>query len=440
MAYVKDSFIAISDFHSTDTLLYKMINHYLDEYEYIYILGDVTDRGPNKDGTGGIKLLNSIRTLSQLYPDRIRYIPGNHDWFLYRYAMGDKSQEANLLHNGGARTKFDIDWLEKNNPKELASIINWLGSQPLQCIHGFNGKVYGLAHAFFNQTAYMKYPNLCLKDEDRLDNNFKEKFMDILWFRKENQGYDKSDVPRANIEVIVGHTPLVYRKGANLDLKNEYGETVKVHCVDGGLSYTGDMLKYDGGDTEIKTIDGSHYDTSPKPNLNNNEASLYNAEKLLNEIVIQTILENVDMTEAYDIIYEMFKNFDRNYVPVTNNLRNRAHILTKEKVQKILDRFIEENKDNELVDQDSGLNVYSYIIYTAMDYIYSCLLVRYGFKEQAQDNLLCYLNSGELSYMTSHGNARMIAKRIGLDNLKKVSPKHIDKISNELEITNKFRI
>lgn len=440
MAYVKNSFVALSDFHSTNDLLDKVTNYYLNEYEYIYILGDATDRGPKKDGTGGIELLNGIRTLTTLFPNRVRYIPGNHDWFLYRYALGEDYQANNLLRNGGSRTKYDIDLLKQNNPMEFNKLINWLGSQPLQLIHRFDGKTYGLAHAFFNQTLYDSYPTLCLRDEKYLSINFAEKFKDILWFRKESQEYNPADVPRGNMEVIVGHTPLVYRKNSNLDLVNNYGEKVKVHCVDGGLSYTGDMLKYDGGYGEIKTIRGEHHDTSPKIEESSNK-KVENYENLFKEIVIQTIIESKSMNEACYVIYEMFRNFNKDYVTNTNNLKQRASILNSDKLQKILRNFVNENIDNPMLNQTNEFDVYSYIVYTSLDYIYFCLLAKYGTIEHAQNNLTAYLNSGSDSYITkSQGNARTVAQKVGLENLKSVSLNHINKLISELEKENKFKI
>ena len=60
-------FVAISDFHGIDYPLEKIKNYYLNEYEKIYILGDATDRGKDKNGTGGIALLNEIYNLTQKY-------------------------------------------------------------------------------------------------------------------------------------------------------------------------------------------------------------------------------------------------------------------------------------------------------------------------------------------------------------------------------------
>ena len=84
-----------------------------------------------------------------------------------------------------------------------------------------------------------------------------------MWFRKQDDRYQPEYVPHNVIEVI-GHTPEFYRGKENLDLQNNYGETIKVMCVDGGIAYNGDMLKYDGGKEEVRTVFGYHQDTSPQ--------------------------------------------------------------------------------------------------------------------------------------------------------------------------------
>ena len=75
----KDSFVVISDFHSYEWPLKKITDYYLKEYDKIFILGDATDRGPYGDGEGGIDLLFKIKELTEKYPNRVIYIPGNHD-------------------------------------------------------------------------------------------------------------------------------------------------------------------------------------------------------------------------------------------------------------------------------------------------------------------------------------------------------------------------
>ena len=118
--FKKGSFVAISDFHSYRWPLEKVKDHYLNEYETIYILGDATDRGEYSDGSGGISLLLEIKKLSEQYPGRIVYLPGNHDDFLYQYAKyDDYKAQINLIRNHGSQTIKDIDSLRDYHPKEF---------------------------------------------------------------------------------------------------------------------------------------------------------------------------------------------------------------------------------------------------------------------------------------------------------------------------------
>lgn len=56
---VPDSFVAISDFHAIEWLLEKGKNHYLNEYDKIFILGDATERGEKE-----CFILQNISTLT----------------------------------------------------------------------------------------------------------------------------------------------------------------------------------------------------------------------------------------------------------------------------------------------------------------------------------------------------------------------------------------
>ena len=96
------NFVSISDIHS-DRNLFNQINEFLKEYEVIYILGDATDRGIKEDGTGGVKILLEIKELTEKYPGRVIYIPGNHDEFIIGSFYGNNKREYRIyMHlNGG---------------------------------------------------------------------------------------------------------------------------------------------------------------------------------------------------------------------------------------------------------------------------------------------------------------------------------------------------
>ncbi len=103
------SFVVISDFHSTDWSLKKVKDYYMNEYDVVYVLGDVTDRGPYMDGTNGISMLLEMMELSK---SNVVYIPGNPDDFIYKYMnlrlRGIQGESLdlisyNVIRNGGKK-------------------------------------------------------------------------------------------------------------------------------------------------------------------------------------------------------------------------------------------------------------------------------------------------------------------------------------------------
>lgn len=302
-SHPKDSFVAISDFHGYNYPIHKILNYYLEEYEYIYILGDATDRGPYGDGTGSIELLRMIKKLSELYPGRIIYVPGNHDSFIIGYDRGDITSTLSMKRNKGSKTYEELESLKKNNPWEYNNLINWLENLPLQRIHKYNGKYYAFAHAFFDQLLYNKNLNFNLDDyfdRSNVDSNLGTR---VLWFRKKDldktpesiadakvqekeKKYVKMACPDSDITMVVGHS-ICCEGSRSLDLINRHGDTVKVHCVDGGIAYDGVMLKYDGGEQTNKTVLLEH--SSPKSNDNN--LSLEMAKACLNNYIVSSIYD-----------------------------------------------------------------------------------------------------------------------------------------------------
>ena len=259
------SFVVVSDFHAVKWPLQKVKEHYIKEYDKVYILGDVTDRGENGRGKDGVRLLQEIKELSEQYPEKVVYVPGNHDSFVYLYGTtGDLSAKNCLTRNHGEDTIEDIENMRRNNPEALKDLLTWLGNQPLQVMHQYNGKTYALAHAFFNDLIYSLNPDFNLKTLTAIKNQTARNLGEqIIWFRKSDNSYNPEHVPADVIEVV-GHTPESTREGYNLDLNNSRGGRTKVICVDGGIVFEDNMLKYDGGQSEVRTVNGYHQDTSSK--------------------------------------------------------------------------------------------------------------------------------------------------------------------------------
>lgn len=275
--YEPDSFVALSDFHGSEWVLNKVKNHYMSEYETIFNLGDITDRGNDS-----VQMLLDYKKLSEENPNRVKYIPGNHDEFLYGAFRANTEQVRNgyiqnLERNGGSKTYSDMLNLARTNPNEFNSLLDWLGSQPLQTTHKYGGKDYAFAHAFFNWDLYKRNPNFSLADYvktggmyNRGQNSY---YSSILWYRKNQKTpfqIDMNNLPPDNYTMVIGHTP----NENNADLGN-----VKVICVDGGASAKStngikSTRKFDGGSGPEVTINIEHHDTSPKSNAR--EINAYN--------------------------------------------------------------------------------------------------------------------------------------------------------------------
>ena len=283
-SYERGSFVALSDFHGADWVLDKVGNHYMNEYETIFNLGDITDRGKEP-----FKLLLDYMELSKKYPGRVVYVPGNHDSFIYGvYRAADAQQcsnyKASLTGNGGLETYQQMEELRKSNPHKFNELLDWLGSQPLQRVHvDNNGKKYALAHAFFNNTLYKQNQYYSLKDYMKdvqyTGDGIKTPIGNILWFRKGKSQFNPADLPSSDYTMIIGHTA----NANNLDLGN-----VKVIDVDGAASRqnsdgTYSTRKYDGGDDVVYTVSYEHKDTSKINTDLSSNAEHISVSDILNE-------------------------------------------------------------------------------------------------------------------------------------------------------------
>lgn len=286
-----EDFIVISDFHSMWEPYYKLENYYIFDYNNIYILGDVTDRGEDGKGTDGVKILLSIMELDkkiQALPKEVReknhignihYIPGNHDDFLYEYALlQDENAKENLKINHGEQTIKDIDDIRKKNPKLLEKLTEWLGSKPLQVKHkGRDGKVYCLAHAFFDEVLYNQNKDYSLSDYLHAKTLYRGLF-NVFWFRKGQDAYQSFRVPSSDNIGVIGHTPSMLNPNTrNFDLDGSDGKTFRVMNVDGGLAYGGNMLEYSGGDTIIKA---NRFDTEELEKIKKKKYPYYSIDDI----------------------------------------------------------------------------------------------------------------------------------------------------------------
>ena len=268
------SFVVVSDFYSNQWPLDKIESYYLNEYEYIFILGDATDRGESKQSAGGINLLIKIMELTKKYPNRIFYVPGNHDQFLYEYmSERDEFSRNMLLRNGGQQIIADIDNLKQTDPNKFIELMEWLGSCPLQRKHEYQGKRYVMAHALFTEYLWKVNPDYSLNHYiNESECNIKDVARRTLWFRKNKDIYWQNELPDYDCTMVIGHTPPHSREGLDLSLINRHGDKISVICVDGGITFNHrkdsgmkySTEKYVGGDGgAVYTFKGGHH-TSTK--------------------------------------------------------------------------------------------------------------------------------------------------------------------------------
>lgn len=294
------SFVAISDFHSYSWPL-KKIKLYLKEYDVVYVLGDSIDRGPEKNGSGGLKLLIEIMDLCNKYPGKLVYVPGNHDEMLYRYMSCPKDQNNPIYNysNGTKGTIRDCNNLKRNNYKLYQELYTWLGNLPIQYKHEYHGRKYALAHALFNEKLYDLNPNLCLKDYANLlygkkSKDMVERIFNILWFRKNDSTfmYHKNELPSSDTTMVVGHTPPKSRTYGDLNLINDSGEIIEVECVDEGIAYSlnhDTMRKYDFNGSHVTRI-YYHEDTSNTKNNAKNVVTKNNKSTRTSNSLYKTVI------------------------------------------------------------------------------------------------------------------------------------------------------
>lgn len=309
-------FVVTSDFHGYTYPLEKIKKHYLNEYDRIYILGDATDRGTDQTGTGSIRLLLDIMELSKQYPDKVIYVPGNHDEFLLGYVRNKQhmdpyyscSYAANLMYNGGETTIKELNELKRMNPQKYNELISWLGRLPLQRVDKYNGKTYVFAHAIFNQCLYNINPNYCLEDYFREEEHSERRRManDVLWFRKDKNHYNTWEMPSSDKIMVIGHTIEKKTRGKNLDLYDPRGNMIEVHCVDGGIAYGGGMLKYDGGPSVLWTTSVQHNNTSQ----DTDSSFIGNSEVIFQDYILGLTLNEGTLGIRKAILERCPKNID----------------------------------------------------------------------------------------------------------------------------------
>lgn len=432
---VSSSFIIISSFHSNTYTLDNIISNYLNEYETIYIFGNSINQEKKNIEIRSIKKLLDIKNLSDKYPGRVVYIPGNFDSYIYDYIVyGDNKVEFFLNANDNLNIIDDYNNFMRDlkNSNETTEVINWLGKLPLQKIHYYNGKKFVLSNNFFNQRLYKENPKLSLKDLYTIKISNPKEYEDLLktiYFINNGSdfNYHPNDLPSSRDVMVIGHLPSKYRVNKTLDLENSNGEIVKIFCVENGFAYDGSIFKYNGNDKVCIPLNIDKQNIIPNykemDNIIEDKRFLDDIDKtqsLLKKIIIEVLKSNSDMDYCYDLLKHLFSTADDLYFFQDNETVRKTPSLNIKDINTVFKfyYYLKNSKIPNTISEDIYMN---FIYETALEYIIQCLESKYNSKHSAAKQINQLFLEEDFSYITnSVGQARIIAKKVGINNLKSI--------------------
>ena len=206
----------------------------LSENARVFIMGDslYSDKSSYQNR---IETLIKIYELSKKYKNRLIYIPGIFDRYLYGYLFSDNK----VLYDEALKSILGDDMIANINAfkltdyKDLYEMGSWLGSLPIQRAYNDGISIYLMASSFFSDVLYTHYPDYCLKDYfSNVVNNSIQKLSKIVIGDKTDYDYnnsfptyshtmiisDDSNLSKNNIKI--DSRPIVYIYGT----KKYYGQ------------------------------------------------------------------------------------------------------------------------------------------------------------------------------------------------------------------------
>ena len=195
----------MSDLHGATKRFHKMlkqININLLSEDYLYIDGDIIDRG--KDS---IRLLFEIYEMQKKYGDHVIVTVGNHEFFLYQYATGDLSERRYVAY-GGEDTIREFKELN-NSDKQL--IVEFIEGLPVDVEIESNkrGRMKMVHsgihedHIIFNDDKTINV-NKSIESALRWDKN---QYLLSGYLQRESPAYIYKNL---DMPLIVGHTPTMF--------------------------------------------------------------------------------------------------------------------------------------------------------------------------------------------------------------------------------------
>ncbi|SDB69323.1 metallophosphoesterase [Butyrivibrio sp. INlla16] len=214
---------AVSDLHGQYELFKKLLEViHFSEDDFMYVLGDAIDRGPN-----GIKILQTIKDAPNM-----ELLIGNHEFMMLNAVAPDGSVENTpgkdaylwLYSNGGEVTFEHYKELSLDERKDL---LKWLNTRFLTTLVDIGDTTFCLTHSYFKVAL--------------IDTEFKDIGYQIVWNIVWKTPYrpdifvPTDDYIENDWQFIIGHVPV--QRISGLDAKFQAFHEQNITLIDGGCSY-----------------------------------------------------------------------------------------------------------------------------------------------------------------------------------------------------------
>lgn len=192
---IPDRVFVCSDIHGQYDLYQKALKDInLNEKDHLFILGDVTDRGPD-----GIRILQDI-----MERKNVTCLLGNHEHMMYNHLQYGNMPHWKSPNNGGDKTYEKYIEL---GPNERKKILDFIRNMPLQVELEYKGKTFLFSHSdFINKRKTVFWKHASVSDVECCVWNSPWRF----WEYTPLETY-KTD----GREHIIGHYPTIFIGAAN---------------------------------------------------------------------------------------------------------------------------------------------------------------------------------------------------------------------------------
>lgn len=225
-----DTFVVISDFFGYPEKIEDVVENLTAAYDTVYIMGNATVGARLRtEGETVIPYLQKIKALTEQFPTKVIYIPGDRDQLIVGYYRWyEELAEGIYIEN--LREK-----LRSND-----ELMQWLEKLPIQREHQLGNVLYGIAHGFFNQNMADEHPDCCFDDFYRQKLSRRE-IKDIVWYKQGSPWYVAKDCPRKGTITVTGNTTCTETNRHSLT--NDEGDSIPVICVDGDMMFDGKNIQ-----------------------------------------------------------------------------------------------------------------------------------------------------------------------------------------------------